>query len=616
MRGLTAIRKIKADGTVRRLVLSWLFSALLQYTLLPAELKDLSDIGGIARMSFGTTMLMTVLGTFILTLISMLWNTAVAERILSAAIFGVLSAVSLAASFSPALLAACAVIFAILVVYAVRGKDTDSGVCDHPSTEHKGHIAVAAAICAVFFLFVSAWTVCRVLSFSTPTYDFGIFAQMFENMRKTGIPVTTVEREVTMSHFNVHVSPIYYTLLPFYFVIPRPETLQVLQAAVMASSVIPLWKLSKHHGISPLLRTLLCALLLVYPALAGGASYDLHENCFLTPLILWMLYGIDKTSLPIISVSALLTLTVKEDAAVYVAVAALWLIVKTLVGNGRRKKGLITGAVMLAVSIAYFLLTTAYLANVGDGVMTGRYKNFMYDESGSLITVIKAVIMCPMKALFECADPEKLTFTVQTLLPLLGLPFISRRFDRYILLIPYVLLNLMSDYVYQHDIYFQYTFGSLAFLFYLTAVNLSDMKRPKPKLAVMISALLISTVSFSVLIIPKGIKYPKYYFENAAYFSEVSQTLDLIPDGASVAATGFYTTHLADHELLYDVHYSTREQLLSCEYIALDKGLTGDYRSFKHKGKTGYKALLMILEENGYTLSYTKNKTVIYRKTE
>ena len=74
-----------------------------------------------------------------------------------------------------------------------------------------------------------------------PTFDFGIFSQMFHQMRTTGLPVTTVERDGPLSHFAVHVSPIYYLLLPFYCIYPKPVTLQVLQAAVLASAVIPLW---------------------------------------------------------------------------------------------------------------------------------------------------------------------------------------------------------------------------------------------------------------------------------------------------------------------------------------------------------------------------------------
>ena len=76
-----------------------------------------------------------------------------------------------------------------------------------------------------------------------------------------------------------------------------------------------------------------------------------------------------------------------------------------------------------------------------------------------------------MKVLYECVDPEKLQFLGLTMGPLLALPLVTRKYDRLILLIPYILVNLMSDYPYQHDIFFQYTFGSTACLAYLTVVN-------------------------------------------------------------------------------------------------------------------------------------------------
>ncbi|MBQ5764200.1 MAG: hypothetical protein IIV96_06120, partial [Ruminococcus sp.] len=48
--------------------------------------------------------------------------------------------------------------------------------------------AVTAVLALGFFAFVCVWTVSRVRSFSAPTYDYGIFSQMFYNMEKTGLP--------------------------------------------------------------------------------------------------------------------------------------------------------------------------------------------------------------------------------------------------------------------------------------------------------------------------------------------------------------------------------------------------------------------------------------------
>jgi uncharacterized membrane protein len=194
-------------------------------------------------------------------------------------------------------------VFAALLVYAVLGWNA-SPMPRASRKESLLAIALTAAVTVWFFLKVSAWTVGRVNSFSTPTYDFGIFAQMFYNMKECGLPMTTVERDGLLSHFAVHVSPIYYLLLPFYWFYPVPAVLQILQALVITSAVIPLWKIGKNHGLSEGERILICGMLLLFPAFSGGTSYDIHENCFLAPLILWIFYGIVKkdSTLTVISV--------------------------------------------------------------------------------------------------------------------------------------------------------------------------------------------------------------------------------------------------------------------------------------------------------------------------
>jgi hypothetical protein len=75
---------------------------------------------------------------------------------------------------------------------------------------------------------------------ATSCYDMGIFSQMFYYMREYGSVLTTCERDGLLSHFAVHFSPIYYSLLPFYCLFPTPATLLVCQAVLVGSGVIPL----------------------------------------------------------------------------------------------------------------------------------------------------------------------------------------------------------------------------------------------------------------------------------------------------------------------------------------------------------------------------------------
>lgn len=607
---------------LRRLILGWLLAALVEALAVRPALAGVADLG---KMKLLRLILIT-LGIAAALFFSK-WQAV--ERWGLPVAFAALAAVSLKDNYRPSFLQGCLVIFAVLVAYAVFGWDGSQKQRDALPAKKQAakkqeansdtlakvlDIAcpVAVGALAVWFVwFVSAWTVGRVNIFWTPTYDFGIFSQMFYSMATHGTPVTTLERDVgALSHFAVHVSPSYYLMLPFYLLRPEPATLQVLQAVIMASSVIPLWLIGKRHGLCAPARAVLCALLLSYPAFAGGAYYDLHENCMLTPAILWLFYALDTDKPWLIALSALITLGVKEDAAVYVAVIALYALLRAALKKDGR--GAVIGGTLLAVSLLWFFGATSYLASKGDGVMTYRYNNFMYDGKGSLVTVIKAVLMSPMKALYECTDPEKLEYIKLTMLPLLALPLITRRYERLVLLIPYILINLMSDYQYQHSILFQYNFGSIACLMYLVAVNVADIPWKSVGIGALACALALSMSFFTREVKPIADTVMEYDETYRGWYDGIEDTLDTVPDGASVTATTFYTTYLSQRDVIYDLGYCTRSQMLSTDYIVLN--LDDNSNTAKYGG---IKGLLNLLESEGYVIHarYGENLAIYRRET-
>ena len=589
-------RKIDQSGAdfFRHLLTAWLLAVLLGYLQLPAELRGLEAIEGLKQMSLWRTMLNTALGTGILWLLGTFVPIQRSERWFLAGLVMILSWLTVAASFTWPYFTACVLLSAGLILFGIYGWDKAQVL-----EVKKIYLWLTIMASVIFMLVLSLWTVSKVRSFGTSTYDFGLFAQMFHYMKTTGLPLTTLERDGLLSHFHVHVSPIYYLMLPFYMLAPYPATLQVLQAAVMTSAVIPLWKIGTVHKLPDWQKMLLCILLLLYPSFAGGASYDLHENCFLTPLLLWLFYAIDRKNPWMTATAALLTLMVKEDAAVYVAVIGLWATVRALLTDHKLKsREFLTGISLLAGAVLWFGAVSLYLQKIGNGLMSSRYNNFIFDGSGSLLTVIQAVLMNPMKALFECVDPEKIQYIGLTLLSLLGMPLLTRRYERYLLLIPYLLVNLMSDYPYQHDVCFQYNFGSLACLFYMTAVNLSDMKLCWKRIVLLAGALLISANGFASQVLPWVMFYPDRYQDGREQYAEIAQVLDRIPQDAPVSATCYYTTYLSSREILYDVEYATRAHILETEYVVVAD--QGDLTTYSPEGIGDRMQLLSMLEANGY----------------
>ena len=217
----------------------------------------------------------------------------------------------------------------------------------------------------------------RYLSYYSPCFDFGIFAQMFESMRTTFLPTTTCERYTELSHFAVHLSPIYYVLLPLYCIFPSPITLAISQALIVGSSVIPLALIARRMNFTRWQTVAIGVCIAFFPALHGGTFYDIHENCFLTPLLLWFFYFLERNSHVGMVLTALSVCLVKEDAAVYIAFIALYLIF-----SGRKK---LFGTGLLVLAIGYFLFAVTMLANFGEGAMNWRYQNLMLAGEDSLV---------------------------------------------------------------------------------------------------------------------------------------------------------------------------------------------------------------------------------------
>ena len=81
-------------------------------------------------------------------------------------------------------------------------------------------LVILTITAAAWFSFTAVMTVLRYRLNYASAYDFGIFSQMYYYMDKGLSPLTTCERDGLLSHFAVHLSPVFYLLLPFYKLVP------------------------------------------------------------------------------------------------------------------------------------------------------------------------------------------------------------------------------------------------------------------------------------------------------------------------------------------------------------------------------------------------------------
>lgn len=459
---------------------------------------------------------------------------------------------------------------------------------------------IVAVIGLLLFGFVGIVTVLRYKAYLNSTFDFGIFAQMYENMRQTGSVATTLERNRLLSHFGVHFSPIYYIALPIYFIFPSAVTVQLIQALMIALPVIPIVLITKKYGFSNVMAVGFVLLYALYPATAGGAMYDMHENCFLTFFLLMTIWAAEKKKTYVMLLMMLLAFFVKEDAAIYVLVLGTFY----LLSRKDKKRGLI----LMICSAIYFLIAISVVNSYGLGIMDNRFSNLYFDANGGLSQVFKSIIANPGYVIVQMItnanvdSVEKIAYLLLMFVPMAAVIFtMGKKYTRYILLSPIIIINIFTTYVYMHDINFQYNFGIIALMMYLAIMNMADVKAEKAKTYLSI-AVICSSIMFTGNMLPKMPDYYKTYSENKATYEKIDKALEFVPTNASVCASGFLTPHLSKNLVMYDQNHL--EQSVYTDYLVVDERFDNEKQKFDE-----------VLSSGKYEIAYQEQGLIsIYKK--
>ena len=487
---------------------------------------------------------------------------------------------------------------------------------------------IATAVLGLVGGGIIAVTTCmRYLTFSSPNFDFGLFVNMFHNMTETGLPIISSERDVLLSHFAVHLSPIYYLLLPFYAVFPSPLTLQIGQAVILAGGIIPAVLLARHFKLSERTQIVVALIYALYPATAMGCFYDFHENCFLLPLLLWMFYFFEREKYLPMYIFAFLTLMVKEDAAVYVIFFALYL----MLSRKKYAHGVILAAgaaLYFAGALIFLEETAAYWAEyyAGDtprpsiaGPMINRFDNLIFDKDEGLLGAIMTALKNPgyllgqlfstdkasLDSFFTERSPwAKVVYLLQMLLPVGMIPFCTQKQSRWLLIAP-ILLNVVTTYKYQYSFNFQYHFGITAFLMYAMILNLPDIQ-PVPRRRLLALGAAAACCMYIFYVIPKYNTYVDLWEQNKDRYQYIEAMLDDLPEDASLCVPGSYLAHCADRREVYDLSYHVMSGETShlkeddVDFAVLREGTDDKYRA--------------VFEEHGYTVWATYEGHVILQK--
>ena len=468
----------------------------------------------------------------------------------------------------------------IVVMWEVRGDKLGlSGI----SISRKVALIVAAVLFAFTTFIFGYFSSMKYQSYSDFTFDFGIFAQMYERMASSFVPNTTVERSYMMSHFGVHFSPIFYLFLPGYYIFRSPIYLFYVQSASVAAGIFAIYLIAGKLKLSGKLTVALELIYAFYPCLFNGTFYDFHENKFLTTIILFLFYFIISKNTVWEFVFAFLLLSVKEDAAIYLIVIALFVCIN--------RKEVIRGLIMLGMALVYFIIAQQIVAASGtEGVMISRLSDYFVNGEKGFISVMKSVFFDFGFLIKQMFTVEKLPFVLWMLAPVLFAPFMTKKISSLILLFPIIPINLMQSWQYQYDVDYQYTYGVAALIIMSTIFVITKLKSDKKRVLVLTSLCLCAVMTVS-LVYPK-INSVKSYMKNTdGARQQVDALIDTVPADATVTASHSLVPHLYKVEWLYtmpDYNKQNRDKPVDTDYFVIDTRYTDLAKEMKEVMGTQY----------------------------
>lgn len=152
---------------------------------------------------------------------------------------------------------------------------------------YEAALVILVVVYSVMFSFI---TLMRFYTFRTYV-DLGIFDQAFSSAFHGRLFYETPDLLVIRSGslLGTHFSLLLFLLLPLYMIVPRPETLLVVQTLFIALGALPIFLISRLLLKSQRLSLALTSAYLLSPAIQSMNMFDFHLEAFL-PFFLGMFY--------------------------------------------------------------------------------------------------------------------------------------------------------------------------------------------------------------------------------------------------------------------------------------------------------------------------------------
>ena len=465
---------------------------------------------------------------------------------------------------------------------------------------------VLALLCEIilYSMIFSFVTVKRMYSLQTFSYDLGNYNQAFYTTLFEGrlfYYTADLPANPSGSLFGVHFTPLFFILLPIYFLYPRPETLLIVQSIVIGLGALPIYYMTTRKLKNELLGLLLAGLYLLNPAVQGINWYDFHPEAFIPFFMLSALHFFDTQKTAMYFAFILLALSCTQFVSICIIFMVIYLLLRCYFEKKRaieefycKEVKILLLTILLAIIWLALSLHITHLFNPYIQVMSGKIYWEELDAETLLEVPIKAVLN-PMNALRAISYDfyEKIIYALILFGTVMFLPLLEPCI--LICFIPWLSIAFLSNYPPFYQLGLQYPAFVVPFLFYGTVLglrkltNLMEKRRSQKILRYFYVFFIIFCLFFTVTLSPLNSSPPFSYSYISYGIPQVNEhnkyvlkLVNLVPKDASVLTqsnifpllSSRHDAYVFPSSCLYILNHTFNETLQNLinkvDYILLD----------------------------------------------
>ena len=436
-----------------------------------------------------------------------------------------------------------------------------------------GPLAVVLSGALFYAIFMSFYALRWHFKLQTHVFDLAINNNLlYGGLRGVFMHSPVVFPDEPAKYLAAHAKLGIYGFLPIYAVVPRAETLIVLQATLLGFGAVPLFGFARRHTSPWLAACLALAYLCFYP-MHGANFYEVKLIPMASFFVLALIWAAETRRWGVFAVAFIWALLMREDMPIGLAVVGVFLLL-----SGHRPRA---GLIVAAVSAAWFFFIRFFvMERAGSWWFPKMYDGLWAPGEEGYSSVVKTLLTNPLFALDGMVTKEKVIYVLHLLVPIVFLP--ARRWFLWAAFIPGAILTLLvTSYKPPTMFSFQYVMYWTPYIFVASALALRCIQRSelgqvraRAAIAAVLFASGVLTFNYGAFSARSGSLKGGYATIDFDFsekererYENLRQLAELIPPNAVLAATERVGAHVSSR----DVMYAMREGPRDAEYILARK---------------------------------------------